>query len=126
MLTQYLKFTVITLLCVASFKLFAADNQPVATQEDKAEERIDEGLKKFGYLTGLALGCVDAKHTVDLEREAMNVNAEISRNLGIDRAFLYTAAFGYGSNIELKIDECKEVIQSYESRIETFRKGALR
>ena len=43
------------------------------------EEQIDEGLKGFGYVAGLALGCVVAEQRKALEREAMDLNAEISR-----------------------------------------------
>jgi hypothetical protein len=34
------------------------------------EEQVDEGLKGFGYLTGLALGCVTPEQRTMLEREA--------------------------------------------------------
>ena len=60
------------------------------------EEQLDEGLKSFGYLTGLALGCVVAEQRVALETEAIELHAAIARLLGTDRAFLYSSAFGYG------------------------------
>lgn len=89
----------------------------------QAEAEIDDGLKKFGYLTGLSLGCVTSEQKADLEREAMDVNGEIARALGLDRAFLFSASFGYGSNIELKIEECSEVLKRYEEKIHSFRKS---
>lgn len=89
----------------------------------QAEAEIDDGLKKFGYLTGLSLGCVTSEQKADLEREAMDVNSEIARTLGLDRAFLFSASFGYGSNIELKIEECAEVLKRYEEKIDSFRKS---
>jgi len=89
----------------------------------QAEAEIDDGLKKFGYLTGLSLGCVISEQKADLEREAMDVNSEIARTLGLDRAFLFSASFGYGSNIELKIEECAEVLKRYEEKIDSFRKS---
>ncbi|MGL5389778.1 MAG: hypothetical protein ACRDA8_00030 [Shewanella sp.] len=98
-------------------------NDPAANVELQAEEKIDDGFKKFGYLTGLALGCVDQAQKTQLEREAMDVNSKITRLFGIDRAFLFTAAFGYGSSVELKIEECKTVLENYEARIASFRKG---
>lgn len=87
------------------------------------EERIDEGLKGFGYVAGLALGCVAQEQRKALEREAMDLNAEIARLLGIDRAFLFTAGFGHGTGVELKVEECKAVLTRYEARVATFRQG---
>ena len=84
------------------------------------EEQVDTGLKNFGYLTGLALGCVAAEQSVQLETEAMNINSEISRILGGDRAFLYAASFGYGSNIELNEQECTEALINFEKRAAVF------
>ncbi|MCL1111641.1 hypothetical protein L2719_19150 [Shewanella schlegeliana] len=84
------------------------------------EEQIDTGLKNFGYQTGLALGCVAAEQRAQLETEAMNINSEISRTLGGDRAFLYAASFGYGSNIELNVQECTEALANFEKRAAAF------
>jgi hypothetical protein len=87
------------------------------------EEQIDEGLKGFGYMTGLALGCVAVEQRKALEREAMDLNAEISRLLGIDRAFLFTAAFGHGTSVEIKTEDCRTVLTRYEGRVAKFRQG---
>ena len=87
------------------------------------EEQVDEGLKGFGYMAGLALGCVAKEQRKALEREVMDLNAEIGRLLGIDRAFLFTAAFGHGTSVELKTEDCKVVLTRYQGRVAKFRKG---
>lgn len=110
------------LLCAGLAILPAAHAAP-ATAEGDAEERLDEGLKGFGYLSGLALGCVAKEQRPALEREVMDLNAEISRLLGIDRAFLFTAGFGHGTGVELKIEDCKPVLTRYEARVAKFRQG---
>jgi hypothetical protein len=85
------------------------------------EEQVDDGLKKFGYLTGLALGCVASSQRATLEREAVDLNTEILRLLGSDRAFFFAASFGYGSNVEVKTADCKSVLERYEARVASFR-----
>ena len=85
------------------------------------EEQLDDGLKRFGYLTGLARGCVVEKQRVDLEREALDLHAGIARLLGTDRAFLFASSFGYGTTVELERSECVEVLKTYEQRVEKFR-----
>ena len=87
------------------------------------EEQLDDGLKRFGYLTGLALGCVVQEQRKSLEREALDLNAEITRLLGVDRAFLFTAAFGNGTGVALKVEECKTVLERYSARVAKFRQG---
>lgn len=87
------------------------------------EEELDDGLKGFGYLTGLALGCVATAQRPALEREALDLNAEVSRLFGADRAFLYAAAFGYGSSVQIKVEDCKTVLDRYDARVAKFRQG---
>lgn len=85
------------------------------------EEQVDEGLKRFGYLAGLARGCVVENQRPALEREALDLNAAIGRLLGIDRAFLFASSFGYGTTVVVETKDCAEVLKAYESRVETFR-----
>jgi hypothetical protein len=96
----------------------ASSAAPAAVDE---EEQLDEGLKRFGYLAGLARGCVVEKQRVDLEREVLDLHAGIARLLGTDRAFLFAAAFGYGTTDEIGTKECVEVLETYERRVEKFR-----
>lgn len=85
------------------------------------EEQVDEGLKRFGYLAGLARGCEVENRRAALEREALDLNAAIGRLLGIDRAFLFASSFGYGTTVVVETKDCAEVLKAYESRVEKFR-----
>lgn len=87
------------------------------------EEELDDGLKGFGYLTGLATGRVVEQQRSTLEREAMDLHAETTRLLGSDRTFLFSAGFGHGTGVELKLDECKTVLVRYEARVTRFRQA---
>lgn len=93
---------------------------PAAAAADE-EEQVDEGLKRFGYLAGLARGCVAENQRAALEREALDLNAGIGRLLGIDRAFLFASSFGYGTTVVVEIKDCADVLKAYESRVEKFR-----
>ena len=99
-----------------------APSAPAATVVDE-EEQLDEGLKRFGYLAGLARGCVVEAQRVDLEREALDLHAGIGRLLGTDRAFLFASSFGYGTTVEVETKDCAEVLQTYEARVASFRAG---
>lgn len=90
------------------------------------EEQLDEGLQRFGYLAGLARGCVVEAQRPALESEAVELHGAIGRLLGTDRAFMFGAAFGYGTSLTLEVAECKEVLAQYERRVQAFRASSGR
>jgi hypothetical protein len=100
----------------------AAPGAPPTTAVDE-EEQVDEGLKRFGYLAGLARGCVVEAQRADLEREALNLHAAIGRLLGTDRAFLFASAFGYGTTVQVETKDCAEVLTTYDERVAKYRAG---
>lgn len=100
-----------------------AATSPAAPTAVDEEEQVDEGLKRFGYLAGLARGCVVEAQRVDLEREALDLHAGIGRLLGTDRAFLFASSFGYGTTVAVETKDCAEVLKSYEARVAKFRAG---
>lgn len=94
---------------------------PAPSQQFDEEEQVDEGLKRFGYLAGLARGCVVENQRADLEREALDLHAAISRLLGTDRAFLFSSSFGYGTTVLVETKDCAEVLKNYEARVAKYR-----
>jgi hypothetical protein len=97
--------------------------QEMAGPRGILHEQLDEGLKRFGYLAGLARGCVIDSQRVDLEREALDLHAGIGRLLGTDRAFLFASSFGYGTTVAVEAKDCAEVLKNYEARVAKFRAG---
>lgn len=113
------------LLAAGALMLSFLPPLPVAAEESPrdSEEQVDDGLKKFGYLAGLARNCVVDKQQTGMELEVVDLHGAIGRLLGTDRAFLFAASFGYGTSMSIKPDECKEVLLHYEARVEKFRAG---
>jgi len=101
----------------------APEEKSVAAAMANEEEQVDEGLKRFGYLAGLARGCVIDAQRVDFEREALDLHAAIARLLGTDRAFLFASSFGYGTNVEVETKECADVLKAYDQSVAKFRAG---
>lgn len=89
-----------------------------------AEEKLDEAIKGFGYLAGLARGCVAGSQQTDLEREVLDVSASIGRLLGTDRAFLFSTSFGYGTSVSVDVKDCPEILKNYEARVAKHRAAA--
>jgi hypothetical protein len=107
----------LTLLVFAPLSVVAQDSL------EDAEQKLDDGLKDFGYLAGLSTGCVAVEQVEDLEREVLDLHGTIGRLLGTDRAFLFAAAFGYGNSMRSDAEECKDVLGRYEAMVEAFRLG---
>lgn len=102
---------------------------PLSAQESAAdpvaqEEQIDAGLKNFGYIAGLSRGCVAEEQQTAFEKDVLDIYAGVSRLLGIDRAFLFSAAFGYGTSVEIERENCGEILEQYEGRATKFRSAA--
>jgi hypothetical protein len=110
--------------------LVSAGPALAVAQETKAEtaidseEALDEALKRFGYLAGQALTCVTDAQKPELEREVLNVNNSIARLLGVDRAFLFSSSFGYGTSVKVPTEECAELLKTYASRVAKHRAAA--
>lgn len=85
------------------------------------EEKLDDGLKRFGYLAGLARVCVAEAQQTALDREVMDLHASISRLFGTDRAFLFGSAFGYGTSVKVETKDCAAILQAYEARVAKHR-----
>ncbi len=106
---------------VAATLALTFGSSAAAPDADDAELQVDDGLKRFGYLAGLARGCVADQQRTGFERETLDLHNAIGRLLGTDRAFLFAAAFGHGTSVTLEAGECKEVLSRYESQVEPFR-----
>lgn len=98
--------------------------QDTAEEAISEEEQVDNGLKNFGYIAGLSRGCVAENQQEAFERDVMDMSAIITRLLGGDRAFLFSAAFGYGTSVEIERQNCAEVLKQYEDRSAKFRSAA--
>ena len=116
-------------LGAGAFAMAAMGLSPAVAQDDAGEtlsqeEQVDNGLKNFGYIAGLSRGCVAESQQVAFERDVLDMNASIARLLGVDRAFLFSSAFGYGTGVAVETENCAEVLKQYERRAAKFRGAA--
>ena len=113
------------LLAASSVAAVAAEPAagPAPPAPVDAEAALDDSLKGFGFMTGLARGCVVPEQRAKLEKEAVDLAAVIARLFGTDRSFLYASAFGYGTSMKIDVKECAEVLKQYEQRVAKFRAG---
>lgn len=111
-------------LALTALGFSAASAQDDAGAELSQEEQVDNGLKNFGYIAGLSRGCVAENQQTAFERDVLEIHASIARLLGVDRAFLFSGAFGYGTSVITESENCAEVLRQYEARSAKFRSAA--
>lgn len=116
-------FGVLAALVLAAPGMAYAQQAPADTTVD-SEEQVDEAIKRFGYLAGLAQVCVASEQKAELEREVLEINNSITRLLGIDRAFLFSTSFGYGTSVAVDQKDCAEILKNYEARVARHRAAA--
>jgi hypothetical protein len=101
-----------------------AGGAPPAAPTVDAEERLDDGLKRFGYLAGLTRNCIKDDQKAALDRETMDLHGSIARLLGTDRAYLFAASMGYGTSVKLDVKDCPDVLKAYDARVAKQRAAA--
>lgn len=89
----------------------AAKPQPAAADD---EEQFDEKLRQFGYWSGAALQCVPEAKAAETEREIVRAFNGVAQLFGTDRAFLYAAAFGYGTSRPVDKAKCPEFLKKFQ------------
>lgn len=115
---------------VLSATVASADQAPAAAAPAAApapavdaEEKLDEGLKRFGYLAGVTRGCITESQRPALDRETLNLHATIARLLGTDRAYLFATSMGFGTSVTVDVKDCPNVLSAYEARVAKYRAG---
>ena len=89
----------------------AAKTQPAAADD---EEQFDEKLRQFGYWSGAAMQCVPEARAAETEREIVRAFNGVAQLFGTDRAFLYAAAFGYGTSRPVDKAKCPEFLKKFQ------------
>jgi hypothetical protein len=122
---NFLRIAAAPALAISAMGLSATAIAQEAEEADAMDEEaeLDEALKRFGYLSGLAQVCVSEEQKPELEKEVLEIHGSIARLLGVDRAFLYSTSFGYGTSVEVELDDCAEVLKTYAERTKKYREG---
>jgi hypothetical protein len=119
-------FNIMSILACSVVTATAASAQeapaaPVTETAMDPEEKLDEGLKRFGYLAGVARGCITETQRPALDRETLNLHATIARLLGTDRAYLFATSMGFGTSVTVDVKDCPNLLSAYEARVAKHR-----
>jgi hypothetical protein len=88
-------------------------------QMPNEEEKFDDAIQQFGYVSGAAFQCAKAKQQAPMmEREVMRVFSGITRLFGSDRAFFYAAAYGAGATATIDRAKCADYTRQFQQSIQ--------
>jgi len=90
---------------------------PQAQSPDQ-EEKFDDAIEQFGYISGVAFQCAKLNNAPSLERDVMRVFSGITRLFGSDRAFFYAAAYGAGATANIDRNKCADYTRQFQQAIQ--------
>jgi hypothetical protein len=94
-------------------------SKPATPQSPDEEEKFDDALQQFGYVSGAAFQCAKAnQQAAAMEREVMRVFSGITRLFGTDRAFFYAAAYGAGATTTIDRTKCADYTRQFQQSIQ--------
>lgn len=91
----------------------------VIAQSSDEEEKLDDAIQQFGYVSGAAFQCAKPNQQAPtMEREVMRVFSGITRLFGTDRAFFYAAAYGAGATASIDRNKCADYTRQFQQSIQ--------
>ncbi|MFM7448435.1 MAG: hypothetical protein ACKO24_07550 [Leptolyngbyaceae cyanobacterium] len=96
----------------------APQPQGVSASSPDEEEKFDDALQQFGYLSGAVFQCAKLNNAPSLEGEILRVFSGIIRLFGSDRAFFYAAAYGAGATASIDRNKCADYTQQFQQAIQ--------
>lgn len=98
----------------------AAAQTTTAEQED---ERFEESIRDFGFVSGAAYQCLPAADRPAHDREVLTAYSGLVRLFGSDRAFFYAAAFGAGTGFAIDKGKCDDYVRDFKAAIKAGARG---
>jgi hypothetical protein len=92
----------------------APQAQNPGTKLPDEEEKLDDGIEQFGYLSGVAFQCAKLNQSPSLEGEVIRAFSGIVRLFGSDRAFFYAASYGVGATASIDRNKCADYIRQFQ------------
>ncbi len=87
-------------------------------QPTDEEEKFDDAIQQFGYVSGAALQCATSNQSPTIERDALRAFTGITRLFGSDRAFFYAAAYGAGATGSIDRSKCAQYLRQFQESMQ--------
>jgi hypothetical protein len=88
---------------------FAAD----VKKGNDADPEFMTGVKKLGVMSGEAFTCSAAANQQSVGEDALSLANQIALHFGLQVAFIYSGAFGWGSGHDFDHKTCPETLANF-------------
>lgn len=105
-------------LVILTTILFSLGVSSAIAQPVDDEEKFDDAIQQFGYVSGAAFQCAASNQAAAVERDVMRAFTGITRLFGSDRAFFYAAAYGAGATDKLDRSKCPQYVKQFQESIQ--------
>jgi hypothetical protein len=106
---QSRKTLLLALCCVPMLAMAAEEDEDI---------RFEESLRGFGFTSGAAYQCASERGPRQRPNPALKAYSGLIRLFGSDQAFLYAAAFGAGSTMQIDRAKCAEYTASFNKSMQ--------
>ena len=104
------------MLCALMFSLPA-----IASTAEDEDARFEESVRNFGFTSGAARQCAEPAKRPQIESDALKAFSGLVRLFGTDHAFMYAAAFGAGSAMQIDRSKCPDYAASFDESMNKHR-----
>lgn len=105
-------------LVLAAFALAALLTVPARAADVKkgndADPEFMTGVKKLGVMTGEAFTCAPESEQQEIGEDALSLANQIALHFGLQIAFIYSGAFGWGSGHDFDHKTCPDTLAAFK------------
>jgi hypothetical protein len=105
--------------CLLCALMFSAP--VVASTGEDEDARFEESVRNFGFTSGAAHQCAESTTRPQIESDALKAFSGLVRLFGTDHAFMYAAAFGAGSAMQIDRSKCPDYAASFSKSMNRHR-----
>ena len=103
---------------LAAFALAALLTAPAFADDVKKGNDADPdfmtGVRKLGVMSGEAFACSPEADKQGIGEDALSLANQIALHFGLQIAFIYSGAFGWGSGHDFDHKTCPETLANFE------------
>jgi hypothetical protein len=99
-------------LLAATFAAALAENAPKKGSD--ADDAFMTGIRKIGVMTREAFACSSEADQPKVGQAAVDLATQISLHFGLQAAFVYSGAFGYGMGHDFDHKTCPQALEDFK------------
>ncbi len=105
--------SVLTALALAALVTSSAFADDVKKGND-ADPQFMTGVRKLGVMSGEAFVCTPEAERQEIGEDALSLANQIALHFGLQIAFIYSGAFGWGSGHDFDHNTCPETLANFK------------